>query len=182
MRRRRGLQLRGRVEHANTAVVSDVSFVKLVLEARHYQPIWWQFILATRLRMGGIRPYGDSTEVPFNVRFFAGGPGSVRGFPLNRLGPKDANDSPIGGESVFEGSIELRFPIVGSFSGVVFADFGNVFATPFTYAVDNLRYTIGPGVRYHTPIGPLRLDVGFIVDRRTGEDFGRVEFSIGQAF
>jgi outer membrane translocation and assembly module TamA len=64
----------------------------------------------------------------------------------------------------------------------VFADFGNVFSAPFIYALDELRYAIGPGVRYNTPVGPLRLDVGFIVDRRTGEDFGRVEFSIGQAF
>jgi outer membrane protein assembly complex protein YaeT len=178
----RGMLMRGRVEQANTAVVSDVSFVKLILEARHYQPIWRPFTLATRLKVGGVQPYGGSTEVPFNVRFFAGGPGSVRGFPLNSLGPKDANDSPIGGESVFEGSVELRFPIVGSFSGVVFADFGNVFSAPFTYALDDLRYAVGPGVRYNTPVGPLRLDVGFIVDRRTGEDFGRVEFSIGQAF
>ena len=55
-------------------------------------------------------------------------------------------------------------------------------ASSFTYRLGDLRYAVGPGLRYNTPVGPLRLDVGVIVDRRPGEDFGRIEFSIGQAF
>jgi outer membrane protein assembly complex protein YaeT len=178
----RGFLLRGKVEHSNTALLSDVSFAKLLLEARHYQRLWWKFILATRLEVGGIEPYGANTVIPFNVRFFAGGPGSVRGFKLNRLGPLDAQGEPIGGNSLFEGSVELRFPLFGAFGGVLFVDFGNVFSDAFTYQLDNLRYAVGPGVRYNTPIGPIRVDVGFIIDRRPGEEWGRVEFSIGQAF
>jgi outer membrane protein assembly complex protein YaeT len=177
-----GMVLRGRLDHANDTLVSDVSFIKLVLEARHYQRLWWKIILATRMLMGGIQPYGDSDDVPFNVRFFAGGPGSVRGFALNRLGPLDDNGDPIGGNSLIEGSVELRFPIVGALGGALFVDFGNVFRDSFTYKFDNLRYTVGPGIRYNTPIGPLRFDVGIIVDPRADEDFGRVELSIGQAF
>ena len=86
----RGMVLRGRIDLSTTALVSDVSFVKLVLEARHYLPLSQRLLLATRLKLGGIEPYGASTDVPFNVRFFAGGPGSVRGFELNRLGPLNA--------------------------------------------------------------------------------------------
>jgi outer membrane protein assembly complex protein YaeT len=179
---RRGLLLRGKVEHASTTLLSDVSFAKLTLEARHYQRLWWQVILATRLEIGGIQPYGDTVDVPFNVRFFSGGPGSVRGFTVNRLGPLDTQGDPIGGNSLLEGSLELRFPLFGAFGGALFVDFGNVFSEAFTYQLDNLRYTVGPGVRYNTPIGPIRLDVGFIVDRRPGEKFGRIELSIGQAF
>lgn len=178
----RGFLLRGRLDHANTALVSDVSFVKLLLEARHYLPLWRQFLLATRLEVGGIQPYNDSIEVPFNVRFFSGGAGSVRGFPLNRLGPLNTSREPIGGKSLFEGSTEVRFPLFGEFGAAVFVDFGNVFRSVFTYHLDDLRYAVGPGLRYNTPVGPLRLDVGFLLDRRPGEDFGRVEFSIGQAF
>jgi outer membrane translocation and assembly module TamA len=177
-----GMVLRGRLEHSTTAVISDVSFVKLVLEARHYLPLSQRLLLATRLKLGGIEPYGSSTDVPFNVRFFAGGPGSVRGFQLNRLGPVNADGDPIGGLSLIEGSAELRFPLFGDFGAVLFLDFGNVFSPPFTYHLGDLRYAVGPGLRYNTPVGPLRLDVGFIVDRRAGENFGRVEFSIGQAF
>ncbi len=178
----RGMVLRGRIDHATTALVSDVSFVKLVLEERHYLPLSRRFLLATRLKVGGIQAYGVSTEVPFNVRFFAGGAGSVRGFPLNRLSPLNKDRDPIGGMSLIEGSAELRFPLFGEVGAVLFVDFGNVFRSPFTYRLDALRYAVGPGLRYNTPVGPFRLDVGFIVDRRPGEDFGRVEFSIGQAF
>ena len=178
----RGTILRGRIDHANTALVSDFSFVKLVLEGRHYVPLWGPFLLATRLRVGGIEPYGSSTDVPFNVRFFAGGAGSVRGFTLNRLGPLNRNGDPIGGLSLIEGSVELRFPLFGELGAVLFVDTGNVFRSPFTYRLGDLRYAMGPGIRYNTPVGPFRLDVGIIVDRRPGEQFGRVEFSIGQAF
>lgn len=177
-----GMVVRGRLDHANDTLLSDVSFIKLVLEARHYQPLWWQMILATRVLVGGIQPYGNSDDVPFNVRFFAGGPGSVRGFALNRLGPLDDDGNPIGGNSLIEGNVELRFPIVGDLGGALFVDFGNVFRDSFTYKFDDLRYAVGPGIRYNTPIGPLRFDVGFILDRRADEDFGRVELSIGQAF
>jgi outer membrane protein assembly complex protein YaeT len=178
----RGLLLRGKLDHSTTSLLSDVSFVKLLWEGRHYQRLWWDLILATRLKIGSIRPYSGDETVPFNVRFFAGGPGSVRGFALNRLGPEDAQGDPIGGKSLIEGSIELRFPIVGEVSGAVFFDVGNVFASSLTYRLSDLRYAAGPGIRYNTPIGPIRVDIGFILDRRSGDDWGRVEFSIGQAF
>src|SRR5262245_12015839 len=178
----RGVVLRGRIEHSTRALISDVNFVKLVLEGRHYMPLWGHVILATRLKVGGIEPYGGTTEVPFNVRFFAGGAGSVRGFPLNRLGPLNKNGDPIGGMSLIEGSVELRLPFFGDLGGVLFMDTGNVFHSPFTYRLGDLRYAMGPGIRYNTPVGPVRLDVGIIVDRRPGDQWGRIEFSIGQAF
>jgi len=177
-----GTVLRGRIDHSTTAVISDFNFVKLVLEARHYLPLSQHLLLATRLKVGDIEPYGASTEVPFNVRFFAGGAGSVRGFELNRLGPLNTDGDPIGGMSLMEGSAELRFPLFGDLGAVLFLDFGNVFHSSFTYRLGDLRYAVGPGLRYNTPVGPLRLDVGVIVDRRPGEGFGRIEFSIGQAF
>ena len=146
----RGMVLRGRIDHSTTALISDVSFVKLVLEARHYLPLSQRLLLATRLKLGGIEPYGASTDVPFNVRFFAGGPGSVRGFELNRLGPLNADGDPIGGMSLIEGSAELRFPLFGDLGAALFVDFGNVFASSFTYRLGDLRYAVGPGLRYNT--------------------------------
>jgi outer membrane protein assembly complex protein YaeT len=177
-----GTVLRGRIDHSTTALVSDFSFVKLVLEARHYLPLSEHLLFATRLKLGGIEPYGASNDVPFNVRFFAGGAGSVRGFQLNRLGPLNSQGDPIGGKSLMEGSGELRFPLFGELGAVVFLDFGNVFRPAFTYHLDDLRYAVGPGLRYNTPVGPVRIDVGFIIHPRAGEGFGRIEFSIGQAF
>ena len=178
----RGVMLRGRLDNSSTALLSDASFAKLLLEARHYQSLWWEMILATRLQVGSIEPYGSTETIPFNVRFFAGGPGSVRGFGLNRLGPLDAEGNPLGGNSLLVGSIELRFPVTGDLGGVVFLDAGNVFPGSFTYRLNDLRYAVGPGIRYNTPIGPIRVDFGVIVNRRPGDNFGRLDFSIGQAF
>jgi outer membrane protein assembly complex protein YaeT len=180
----RGFLLRGRLDYSTTALLSDVNFAKFEAEGRHYLPIWWDMIVATRLVLGTIQPYGstESSEIPRNVRFYAGGPGSVRGFELNRLGPLDSNGDPIGGNSLIEGSVELRFPIFGQLRGALFLDFGNVFFEPFTWRLDDLRYAAGPGIRYMTPIGPIRLDIGFIIDPRPNEDASRLEFSIGQAF
>ena len=178
----RGYLLQGRFDHSTTSLLSDENFVKLEVEGRHYLPIWWRMIFATRLVLGSLQPYGGSDEVPKNIRFFAGGPGSVRGFSINRLGPLDADGNPRGGNSLIEGSFELRFPISDSLWGAFFIDYGNVFRSPFTYRLDDLRYAVGPGIRYLTAIGPLRFDIGFIIDRRSGENVGRVDFSIGQAF
>ena len=177
-----GVLLSGRFEHSNTDVISDVNFFKFIFEARHYLPLLWRIVLATRVKLGSIEPYGISDDVPFNVRFFAGGPGSIRGFAINRVGPRDDNDDPIGGRSLFEAGGELRFPIFRNVGGAVFVDAGNVFRDPFVYRVTQMRYAVGPGLRYRSPVGVIRLDVGFIMDRRSDEDFARVEFSIGQAF
>jgi outer membrane protein assembly factor BamA len=70
----RGTVLRGRIDHSTTALISDVSFVKLVLEARHYVPLSQHLLLATRLKLGGIEPYGASTEVPFKSAFLLEAP------------------------------------------------------------------------------------------------------------
>jgi outer membrane translocation and assembly module TamA len=120
--------------------------------------------------------------VPSNVRFFAGGPGSIRGYAPNRVGPLDSQGRPIGGDSLLVGSVELRFPISGDLGGVVFVDAGNVYSGSPAYDLGDLRVGVGPGIRYNTPIGPFRLDFGVAVNPRSGDSFGRLDFSIGQAF
>ncbi|MDH3599330.1 MAG: outer membrane protein assembly factor BamA [Candidatus Tectomicrobia bacterium] len=178
----RGFVLQGQFSHSTTALLSDNNFVKLEFEGRHYLPIWWRMIFATRLALGSLQPYGGTDEAPQNVRFFAGGPGSVRGFVINRLGPLDANGDPRGGNSLIEGSFELRFPISGNLWGALFLDYGNVFRDSFTYRLADLRYAVGPGIRYLTPVGPIRFDIGFIIAPRSGENLGRPDFSFGPAF
>ena len=171
-----------RTEHSATGLISEFDFVKASIEARHYLPLWRRVTFAARLKLGFLQLYGDSEVAPFNVRFFAGGPGSIRGFAVNRVGPLTDGNAPLGGRSLIEGSAELRFPFIGDLGGVLFVDFGQVFEPSLVYHLDQLRYAVGPGIRYDTPIGPLRFDVGFITDRRPDEPFGRVELSIIQAF
>ena len=171
-----------RTEHSATGLLSEFDFVKTSIEGRHYLPLWRRVTFAARLKLGFLQLYGDSEVAPFNVRFFAGGPGSIRGFAVNRVGPLTDGNAPLGGRSLIEGSAELRFPFIGDLGGVLFVDFGQVFESSLVYHLDQLRYAVGPGIRYDTPIGPLRFDVGFITDRRPDEPFGRVELSIIQAF
>jgi outer membrane translocation and assembly module TamA len=76
----------------------------------------------------------------------------------------------------------LRFPIIGDLGGVVFVDAGNVYPALPGYNLSDLRFGVGPGIRYNTPIGPFRLDFGVAVNRRADDPFGRLDFSIGQAF
>ena len=178
----RGMVLRGELDHSTTALVSTTSFVKLLLEARHYYPFTERVILATRFSIGGIEPYAGSETVPGNVRFLAGGPGSIRGYAPNRVGPLDSQDRPIGGNSLLVGSVELRFPIAGDLGGVVFVDAGNVYSGSFSYNLGDLRVGVGPGIRYNTPVGPFRVDFGIAVNPRASDKFGRLDFSIGQSF
>jgi outer membrane translocation and assembly module TamA len=179
---RRGVVLRGTLDHSSSALISTESFFKLLLEGRHYYPIRERLILASRLAIGGIQPYDGTENVPSNVRFFAGGPGSIRGYAPNRVGPLDNEARPIGGDSLLVGSIELRFPISGDLGGVVFIDAGNVYTSSPGWDVGDLRVGVGPGIRYNTPVGPFRLDFGVAVNPRSGDPFGRLDFSIGQAF
>ena len=85
----RGIVLSGELDHSSTALISTESFFKLLLEG-HYYALWEKVILASRLTVGGIKPYAGSDSVPSNVRFFAGGPGSIRGYAPNRVGPLDS--------------------------------------------------------------------------------------------
>jgi len=80
------------------------------------------------------------------------------------------------------GSVELRFPIAGDLGGVVFVDAGNVDSGSFSYNLGDLRVGVGPGIRYNTPVGPLRVDFGIALNPRASDKFGRLDFSIGQSF
>ncbi len=123
---------------------------------------------------------GNPDDIPINERFFNGGSSSVRSFPERRLGPTDWHGYPIGGDTFTTFNIEYQFPIYGSLIGAVFADAGSVGANP--ESVGRMRYGVGPGVRYASPVGPLRVDVGFNPDRSSGERHMMIQISFGMAF
>ncbi len=88
----------------------------------------------------------------------------------------------MGGRSLLEASVELRTPIYGKVSGVVFFDVGEVRRRPFSYTTGDLQFGAGIGARYQTIVGPVRVDLGFPFDPPPGEPSWQVHFSIGQAF
>lgn len=137
--------------------------------------------LATRLSVGSIIG-GEGDDVPSQIRYYAGGGGSVRGYSYQSLAPYFRGE-PIGGSSLLEGSAELRLRFTEQFGGVAFLDAGNAFAGETPEFGSDLYYGAGVGVRYFSPVGPLRADIGFPLNGKdVGEEGYQFYVSLGQAF
>ena len=158
------------------------SFYKTTVEGKKYIDIGWSTVFASRLKLGLADAIGAEKNLPLFERFFAGGEKSVRGYGRRRLGPLDAGDDPIGGLSLVEGSLELRRPVWKQLDGALFLDFGQVSRHSFDLPFDNLRFSSGFGFAYSTPVGPVRLDVGFPFKPPRGDRPWQVHFSIGAYF
>ncbi|MCS6925669.1 MAG: outer membrane protein assembly factor BamA [Candidatus Binatia bacterium] len=170
------------IEQVGDFLGGDFSFYKAQGEAKKYSLLAEDLVFASRLKIGVANPTGNSKEVPLFERFFAGGGTGVRGYGRNRLGPISEANDPVGGHTLIEGSLELRRQFSPQIGGAVFLDFGYVSLRSFTFPLDALKYAAGLGVRYTTPVGPFRLDVGFPFDPPRKDQPWQVHFSIGQFF
>lgn len=182
----RGLRFFDNMEWASIGLGSEVDFFKFTIEGRGYVPLNKTGVLAGKIKVGTIQELENTDDIPIFKRFFAGGTDSVRGYPYQKLGPLDQDGNPLGGLSLFEGSVEWRFPVrkFTSLEGVAFFDFGNVFEDSFEFFSSDLGYSVGGGLRYLTLVGPLRLDFGYQLNPPEGDFYSpyQVHFSIGQAF
>ncbi|MGH7844017.1 MAG: outer membrane protein assembly factor BamA [Candidatus Binatia bacterium] len=169
-------------EQAGSFLGGQFDFYKLQGEAKRYYPLAEKTVLAARLKLGFAEPFSGGKEVPIFERFYSGGSNSVRGYDRSRLGPLSASDDPVGGRSLVEGSLELRQQFTEKLGGALFLDFGQVSLRSFDLPVDNLRFAAGFGVRYATPVGPVRLDIGFPFRPPNGDRSWQIHFSIGQSF
>ena len=167
-----------------TARDSDLAFVWLQLA----QSFYWQVVgdngpvLAARYRLGGIVGE-EADDLPISKRFSAGGGGSVRGFEFQSIGPRDVDGNPFGGRSLLEVGAELRLRVTDEIGVVPFIDGGQVYHNSLPQFDVNLHWGAGLGVRYFTPVGPLRLDVAAPVNRRRNiDDAFQFYISLGQAF
>jgi outer membrane protein insertion porin family len=187
----RGYQIAFHTEQAGRIVPGTFNYFATAIDGRHYLPMGDRLVLATRMQVGGISADGNSdTNVPFSKKYFLGGATSVRGWGRYEISPLTASGLPIGGNSMFAASAELRAVLHGNFGGVAFLDAGNVWAGSWGVKLNDLRYAIGPGLRYQTPIGPVRFDFGYqlnpipglLVNGQLQTRRWRMHFSIGQAF
>jgi translocation and assembly module TamA len=121
-------------------------------------------------------------DIPANWRFYAGGGGSVRGYAYNSLGPIGPFGAVIGGRSLFQASAELRVRVTDTIGVVPFFDAGNAYGSNFPNFSAPLYKSVGIGLRYYTAIGPIRADVAFPLEKRTGTGPVAIYVSIGQAF
>lgn len=161
---------------------SATTFTKLEAAGSTYLGFTDELVLALRGRYGLIAA-DDTTDVPGSTRFYAGGGGSVRGYGYQKAGPLDAKGDPIGGRSVLEASVEARYRFTETIGGVAFIDGGQAFSTLEPSFSDPLLWGAGLGLRYYTPIGPVRLDVAVPLNkRRNVDDAFQIYVSLGQAF
>jgi outer membrane protein assembly complex protein YaeT len=175
-------QLEG--EAASLALLSDVSFIKARAAFSQIIPLGWdKWALAWDIKYAIIMPLENTGRIPLAARFFPGGSQSVRGYRYQSLGPLDGSGKPLGGEAMLELSLELRFPLWGDLGGVLFMDAGNAYEHYDDYS-QGLRFTAGAGLRYNTPLGPVRLDFGYLLNRPDNYGYADYQFylSVGQAF
>jgi outer membrane protein insertion porin family len=156
---------------ASSAFGSQTGFVRLIARNATYHRLTGKLILARNTYFGDISRYAGLADIPLAERFFSGGSSSQRAFPDLQAGPRDPiTGFPIGGNALFINTVELRFPLIGeNIGGVLFNDMGNVYSSidnislrwrqrdlkDFDYAVQ----AFGFGIRYRTPIGPVRVDL-----------------------
>jgi outer membrane protein assembly complex protein YaeT len=185
-----GYQLAFHVERAGRPVAGTFEYDSMSIDGRHYFPVGAPIVVASRLQLGNIRPAESLAEnVPFSKKFFLGGATSIRGWGRYEVSPL-SDGLPIGGNSMMAFSEELRITLPGRLGAVLFLDGGNVWADSWQISLDELRYAAGWGLRYRTPVGAVRLDVGYQLNpiselKVNGEPQRRpwrIHFSIGQAF
>jgi len=121
-------------------------------------------------------------DMPKDKRYYAGGGGSVRGYGFQRAGPIDIHDTPVGGLSSAEASLEFRYKLTETIGIVPFLDAGNVYDTSFPDLSKRLFLGAGIGARYYTGLGPLRFDIAAPLHRRSGDRPFQIYVSLGQAF
>lgn len=179
----RGTYFRVELELSHSTLGSEVNFFRPVAEVRHILTLSGKWLLAGRAEAGYCKTLAGTDSVPLIRRFYPGGADSVRGYPYQRLGPLDENGRPLGGVAMLEGSVELRFPVWGDLGGVLFLDAGNTWGT-LELPIPALRYAAGCGIRYDTPVGPLRLDFGYQLNPPPGDHLPRYQvfLTVGQAF
>lgn len=167
----------------------NVSFGKIVGQATWYQPLrqivpenpFVPFFVLNH-RVGLMLPYGNTTDVPIQERFFLGGPDSVRSFQLDGMGPRDRDGDPIGGLASFLANAELQWPVWRALYLAAFIDVGNLAYTLEDFSFSDTRIGAGLGARFYTPLGAVRVDYGANLIRGQGDPIGAWQFGFGFTF
>ncbi|MFC3053586.1 autotransporter assembly complex protein TamA [Kordiimonas pumila] len=178
----RGIRLNLRLG-PNMSLIGD-RFFFLTSELKgsaYWQPDFMSSVTFAVRGRAGMTFGPDQDRIPLTERFFAGGGGSVRGYSYQGIGPQDEDGDPLGGRSVLEVGFEARVRVSTSISIVPFLDGGALYTDQIP-TFNGFRWGTGLGLRYHTSIAPVRLDVAFPLDRREGDSAVAVYLSIGQSF
>jgi len=162
----------------------NIGFSKILAETGWYIPLFWGVVNFLHGKAGYVTE-NSSMLLPDYEKFYLGGMNSVRGFGWREIHAIDENGDEIGGEKFVQFNFEILIPLIKNqgLVGVLFYDTGNVYGQDETISLSGLRESVGYGIRWFSPIGPIRLENGYILDPREGEKSGgRWEFTMGAAF
>ena len=160
---------------------SDFNLFKQDYHVGYYHPLFWKFIGHIRAEAG----FENGTDdIPIFDRYFLGGIDSMRGWKFGYLGPKDPFGLVVGGNKYAVINTEMLFPIVEKYGvrGVLFFDYGNAFPAGQSIDFSQFKEDIGPGIRWNSPFGPLRIEMGYVLNKKSGDPSYEWQFSAGAFF
>jgi outer membrane protein insertion porin family len=163
----------------------DNRFFRITATTTQHQPLWFNHVISGRLSTGyQLGWYKD--PVPFFERYYLGGPNTIRSFKSRQISPVDSSGTDIGGNFQVLGNLEYSVPLPFGIRVAVFFDVGNVYgpdqSVHLPIDLTNLKYAVGPGLRWNSPFGPIRVDYGINPNPTGNESFGNIQFSMGAAF
>jgi len=173
-RPRRGHRLNLQVSGTAEEIGSSVSFFQADVLGKLIRPLWSSARIIARSE-AGYTLTSNFNDMPVSRRYFAGGDFSVRGYDYQSLGPKDSDGLVIGGKNLLTGSVELDQRFAEKWSVAVFADAGNAFDD---FDAINLKFGLGAGLRWYSPLGPIRLDLAFPLADDAPDSF-RIHITLG---
>jgi len=163
----------------------DNRFIRITATTTQHQPLWFDHVLSGRLMTGYMLGWSND-PVPFFERYFLGGPNTIRSFKSRQISPEDSSGTLIGGNFQVLGNLEYSVPLPYGLRAALFFDVGNVYGPDQSLHapidLTDLKYAVGPGLRWNSPFGPVRVDYGINPNPKNGEKFGNIQFSMGAAF
>ncbi|MDC4223321.1 MAG: BamA/TamA family outer membrane protein [Candidatus Manganitrophus sp.] len=172
------------LEYAGTFLGGDNDYYKVIFDSSRYFPLWREHVLSIHGRVGYAIGIGDK-ELPVGERFYVGGINTVRGFKFGKAGPITSTGEILGGNKELYINVEYLIPLVpeAKIKWLFFYDIGRAFDDSEAIRFSELRQGAGFGIRWISPVGPLRLEMGANLDPERGEATGFIpEFSIGTLF
>jgi len=170
------------------AGLGGAKFHRMSYETSHYWPIVGKLVGMLHGKISWADGYG-SDDLPSFEKYYMGGPKSLRGYTIKNIGPKDGSGNPLGGNQSLLLNAELQYPFTQGFRGFLFYDRGNLYGegndtstTSTTWDLANMRDSIGAGIRFLSPFGPVGFAYGIKLDQATGEESAEFHFSAGNSF
>jgi len=160
----------------------DVQIYGFDVEGSQYFRFRWDTILLLNVEVATVNTWGSGDQVPIYDRLYLGGSNNLRGFPFREVGPQDDQGQPIGGNSMARATVEFTFPIIEKARGAIFYDTGFVNSEAWSFGFNHIASDIGVGIRLDLPIGPLRLDYGYPIQRDGYNGGGHFNFNVGYQF